>query len=139
MSFRNLITSSILVQMISNFCSMCRNNSKFCLMFYIFFSSIEMSFSVKEMFCVLEYTRKQSKKTISLVFVRKSAMQIWTEHKNFKMEGCLCRAKYLDGHQYWKRWSNNAHIGNVRNSSWNPRTFVLLIHILMNKSYFARQ
>ena len=48
-SFRNLITWPIPIQMISNFNSMCRNNSKFCLMFErLFFLSEWHLFGGKE-------------------------------------------------------------------------------------------
>lgn len=50
-------------------------------------------------FCVLEYARTQSNKSVQRAFLRKfnknapTGKQIWTWHKKFKEEGCLCRAK----------------------------------------------
>ena len=50
-------------------------------------------------FCVLEFARTQSNKTVQRAFVREfskkspTGMQIWRWHKKFKEEGCLCRAK----------------------------------------------
>ena len=56
----NLTTWPILIKIISDFNSMCRNNSKFSLSF--FFSDIEMLLTGKEkVFCVLEYAWTQSK------------------------------------------------------------------------------
>ena len=59
-----------------------------------------MPFTGKEKaFCVLEYARTQSNKNVQCAFERTfpknapTAMQIWTWHKKFKEEGCLCRAK----------------------------------------------
>ena len=50
-------------------------------------------------FCVLEYAQSQSNKTVQHAFVMEfsrqspTAIQIWTWHKQFKEEGCLCRRK----------------------------------------------
>ena len=59
-----------------------------------------MPFTSKEKsFCVLEYARTQSPKTVQRAFFAKFAKnaptskQIWTWHHIFKDEGCLCRAK----------------------------------------------
>lgn len=64
------------------------------------FTGIEMPFTTKEKaFCVLEYARTQSNKTVQRAFVREfskkspTGIQIWTWHKKFKKGGCLCRAK----------------------------------------------
>ena len=67
-------------------------------MFDVFiFTDIGMSFTRREKaFCVLEYARSQSNKTLQHAFVREfskqppTAMQIWTWPKKFKEEGCLC-------------------------------------------------
>ena len=63
-------------------------------------ADIEMPFTGREKaFCVLEYARSQSNKTVQYAFVREfskrspTAMQIWTWRKTFKEEGCLCRRK----------------------------------------------
>ena len=50
-------------------------------------------------FCVLEYARSQSNKTVQHAVVREfskqspTAMQIWTWHKKFNDDACLCRRK----------------------------------------------
>ena len=55
--------------------------------------------SREKAFCVLEYARTNSNKTVQRVFVRKlpkkspTAKQIWCWKKKFEDEGCLCRAK----------------------------------------------
>ena len=55
--------------------------------------------SREKAFCVLEYARANSNKTVQRAFVRKfskkspAAKQIWSWKKKFKDEGCLCRAK----------------------------------------------
>ena len=55
--------------------------------------------SREKAFCVLEYARTNSNKTVQRAFVREfskkspTAMQIWTWQKKFKDKGCLCRAK----------------------------------------------
>ena len=58
-------------------------------------TDIEMHFTKRERaFCVLEYARSQSNKTVQHAFVREfskqspTAMQIWPWHKQFKEEGC---------------------------------------------------
>ncbi|XP_076058558.1 uncharacterized protein LOC143035575 [Oratosquilla oratoria] len=65
--------------------------------------SIEMPFTRREKaFCVLEYARTQSNKTVQRAFVKKSSkqsptgMQIWTWHKELKEKGCLGRQNDLD-------------------------------------------
>ena len=83
-------------------------------MFDIFIiTDIEISFTGREKaFCVLEYARSQLNKTVQHALVREfskqspTAMQIWTWHKNFKEEGCLCRKKYLDDQKHEKRRSS---------------------------------
>ena len=70
-------------------------------MFDVFiFIEIEMPFTEREkVFCALEHTRSQSKKTVQHAFVRElqkqspTAIQTWTWHKKFKEEGCLCMRK----------------------------------------------
>ena len=59
-----------------------------------------MVFANREMeFCVLEYARTNSNKTVQRAFVRKfskkspTAKQIWSWKKKFEDEDCLCRAK----------------------------------------------
>ena len=55
--------------------------------------------SREKAFCVLEYARTNSNKTVQRAFVRKfskkspTAKQIWSWKKKFEDEGCLCRAK----------------------------------------------
>ena len=55
--------------------------------------------SREKTFCVLEYARTNSNKTVQRAFVRKfsekspTAKQIWSWKKKFEDEGCLCRAK----------------------------------------------
>ena len=63
-------------------------------------TDIEIPFTGREKaFCVLEYARSQSNKSVQHAFVREfskqslSAMQVWTWHKKFKEEGCLSRRK----------------------------------------------
>ena len=60
------------------------------------FTDIEMPYTGREKaFCVLEYARSQSNKTVQHVFVWEfskqspTAMQIWIWHKKFKVEGYL--------------------------------------------------
>ena len=54
---------------------------------------------MEKVFCVLEYARSHSNKTVQHAFVRNfskqspTAMQILTWHKKFKEEGCLCKRK----------------------------------------------
>ena len=58
--------------------------------------------SVQKAFCVLEYVKTQSFKTVQRAFAQRfektrsekvpDKKQIWTWHKKFK-EGCLCRVK----------------------------------------------
>ena len=62
------------------------------------FADIEMHFTGREKaFCVLVYARSQSNKIVQHSFVRQfskhspPAMQIWTWHKKFIEEGCLCK------------------------------------------------
>ena len=70
-------------------------------MFDVFIpTDIEMPFTGREKaFCVLQYARSQSHKTVQHAFVREfskqspTAMQIWTWQKKFKEEGRLCRRK----------------------------------------------
>ena len=70
-------------------------------MFDVFiFADIEMPFTGrKKAFCVLEYARSQSNKTVRHAFVREfskqspTVVQILTWHKEFKEDGCLCRRK----------------------------------------------
>ena len=70
-------------------------------MFDVFiFSDIEMPFTGREkVFCVLEYAQSQSIMTVQhsvvMEFSKQSpkAMQIWTCHKKYYEEGCLCRRK----------------------------------------------
>ena len=70
-------------------------------MFYVFiFTDIEMPFTGREKsICVLKYARSQSNKTVQHAFVREfskqspTAMQIWTWHKKYEEEGCLCKRK----------------------------------------------
>ena len=65
-------------------------------MFNVLISTdIEMPYTGGEKtFCVLEYTRSHSNKTVQYAFMRDflkqlpTAMQIWTWHKKFKEEGC---------------------------------------------------
>ena len=60
-------------------------------MFNVFiFAEIETPFTGREnAFCVLEYARSQSNKTVQHAFVREfskqspTAMQIWTWHRKF--------------------------------------------------------
>ena len=59
-----------------------------------------MVFTSKEKpFCVLEYARTNSNKTVQRALVRKfskklpTAKQIWSWKKKFENEGCLCRTK----------------------------------------------
>lgn len=68
--------------------------------YVFFFSGTEMTFTVKEkILCALEYARTQSNKTVHPASVREiaknvsTAIQIWTWHKNVKLQGCLCRAR----------------------------------------------
>ena len=59
--------------------------------------------SVEKAFCVLEYARTQSIKTVRLIFAQRfersafgempDETQIWRWNKKFKEEGCLCRVK----------------------------------------------
>ena len=55
--------------------------------------------SREKAFCVLEYARTNSNKTVQRAFVRKfskkspTAKQIWSWKKKFEDEGCLCRVK----------------------------------------------
>ena len=55
--------------------------------------------SREKAFCVLEYARTNSNKTVQRAFVRKffkkspTAKQIWSWKKKFEDEGCLSRAK----------------------------------------------
>ena len=70
-------------------------------MFIVFIlRDIEMVFTGRhKAFCVLEYARSQSNKTVQHVFVREfskqspTAMLIWTWHTKLKEEGCLCWRK----------------------------------------------
>ena len=63
-------------------------------------------------FCVLEYARSQSNKTVQYAFVREfskqspTAMLISTRHKNFKEEGCLCKRKGSGRRKHQKRRSS---------------------------------
>ena len=66
----------------------------------VIFTDIEMTFTGREkVLCVMEYAQLQSNKTVQHAFVREfskqspTAMLIWTWHKKFKEEGCLCRRK----------------------------------------------
>ena len=66
------------------------------------FIDLEMLFTGREKaFCVLEYARSQSNKTVHYAFVREfskqspTAMQIWTWKKKFKEEGCFAAEKDL--------------------------------------------
>ena len=55
--------------------------------------------SREKTFCVLEYARTNSNKTVQRAFVKKfykkspTAKQIWSWKKKFEDEGCLCSAK----------------------------------------------
>ena len=55
--------------------------------------------SREKTFCVLEYARTNSNKTVQSAFVRKfskkspTAKHIWSWKKKFEDEGCLCRTK----------------------------------------------
>ena len=59
--------------------------------------------SVEKAFCVLEYARTQSIKTVRRIFAQRfersafgkvpDKQQIWRWHKKFKEEGCVCRVK----------------------------------------------
>ena len=55
--------------------------------------------SREKAFCVLEYARTNSNKTVQRAFVRKfskkpsTAKQIWSWKRKFEDEGCLCRAE----------------------------------------------
>ena len=59
--------------------------------------------SVEKAFCVLEYARTQSIKTVRRIFAQRferntfgkvpDKEQIWRWPKKFKEEGCLCRVK----------------------------------------------
>ena len=86
-SFHKLIFKRIPFQVSSHFYSMFLTGQN--LMFNVFvFTDIEMSFTGREnMFYVLEYAGSQSNRTVQHAFV------IWTWHKKFKEEGCLCRRK----------------------------------------------
>ena len=63
-------------------------------------TDIEMPFIGRaNAFCVLDYARSQSNKTVQHAFVREfskqspTAMQIWSLLRKFKEEDCLCRRK----------------------------------------------
>ena len=76
-----------------------------CFGFQVFLIlSLEMPYSsVQKAFCVLEYAKTQSFKTVQRAFAQRfektrsekvlDKKQIWTWHKKFKEEGCLCRVK----------------------------------------------
>ena len=73
-----------------------------------------MPFTVREKaFCVLEYVRSQSNKTVQHAFVTEfskqspTAMQIWTLHKkNSKRKVVCAREKDLDDQKHQKRRSS---------------------------------
>ena len=84
-------------------------------MFNVFiFTDIEKPFTGREkVSCMLEYAHSQLNKTVQHAFVREvskkqspTAMQIWTWHKKFKEEGCLCRKKWSGQPKHWKRRSS---------------------------------
>ena len=75
-----------------------------CFSFQVFILSLKMPYSsVQKAFCVLEYAKTQSFNTVQRAFAQRfektrsekvpDKKQIWTRHKKFKEEGCLCRVK----------------------------------------------
>ena len=71
-----------------------------CLVFDVSsFTNIQMTSEIEKAFCVLDYARSQSNKTVQHSFVREfskqppTAMTIRTWHNKFKDEGCLCRRR----------------------------------------------
>ena len=59
-------------------------------------------------FCVLEYARARSNKSVQRAFLRKfnknasTGKQIWTWHKKSKTKVVCAGLRDLDDHQYWK-------------------------------------
>ena len=105
-------------------------------MFDVFiFTNVEMSFTgIEKAFCVLEYTRSQLNKSVLHVFVREfskqspTAMQVWTWHKRFNEEGCLCRRKgsgrpktSQEMVECVRKKSCNAHRNRYEEQVWKPR------------------
>ena len=140
-TFHSLISWPILIQMISNFNTMWRNNSKFYV-YLFFFSRYRNTIHQKRkaVLCVwvCSNTFKQDYAPCIWEFTKHSptAMQIWTWHKKFKslsIQGKIPRwpsvleemVKWVQERFWW-------------NHSWNPHSFEFHIQILMNKSYFVQ-
>ena len=112
-------------------------------MFFIF-KDIEMPFTDREKaFCVLEYARSQSNKTVQHAFAREfskqlsTAMQIWTLHKKLKEERVSAGEKNLGDHDIIRdgrvcSQKNPAKPKGIvtENNSGNPDSPTTVWHIL---------